>query len=311
MAILLRGDDAIGDEEQTTNSNNEPRITFHNGKWTEFKNHCNSIRFHNVPLINIIILTILSFLLCKLSTRYHRLYTRSSIVATVATNLVLFGIADSMAQSITAFFARPNQFNDITNTSNPAQNLPGITQYLRSLSTGDSPEQWFVDFGQFSEYDPPDDHIGEFDESYTEAISRMHDATKFNFRRFVSFVLWGFFQAFIQVAWYLFLNNMYTDDPTFVGVLERDLTDQLCFSPISLACFFTYSTIVTEGGTMDDAKKKLRKVYLPTLACNFCLWFPVQFINFLIMPHRLQVPFSSTVGVLWNCFLSIRNAAAS
>lgn len=48
-------------------------------------------------------MTIFAFLLFKLVFRYHKLYTKSSLLATIATNLVLFGIADTMAQSIPAF----------------------------------------------------------------------------------------------------------------------------------------------------------------------------------------------------------------
>ncbi len=301
----------------------------------QIEERCSILRIHNVPLINISIIFVLVYLLYRLSTRYYKLYTRSSLLATIATNLVLFGIADTIAQSISAFFAESGRihldddikhgsaigdgYNDADGDSRSRSSSVSssgyaleINRYVRSMNLSDSPEHYFVDYGDVSpDMSPVDVELGEGNSPARQIRNNGMDfsPTRFIFRRFFAFMLWGFIQAFIQVAWYSFLNSMYTDDPTIVGVLERDLTDQLCFSPVSLACFFTYGTIVIESGTMEDVRSKLYKIYISTLACNFCLWFPVQFINFLVMPRRFQVPFSSTIGVLWNCFLSFRNAA--
>ncbi len=304
----------------------------------KIEERCSAVRIHNIPLINIGIISVLVYLLCRLSTKYHKLYTRSSLLATIATNLVLFGIADTMAQSISAFFSDSRRIhlddtikrgdtdeynyeddNQSSRSRTSSVSSSGyaleINRYVRSMNLSDSTEHYFVDYGDVSpdmSPTPVDVELGEGGNPARQIqVKRVEfSPTRFIFRRFFAFMLWGFIQAFIQVAWYSFLNSMYTDDPTIVGVLERDLTDQLCFSPVSLICFFTYGTIVIESGTMQDVRSKLFRIYLSTLACNFCLWFPVQFINFLVMPRRFQVPFSSAVGVLWNCFLSFRNASA-
>ncbi|KAG7819475.1 hypothetical protein KL928_002149 [Ogataea angusta] len=247
-------------------------------------------RVRNVPVPNLLILVLFAYFLAKLTTRYHQLYTKSSLVATMATNIVLYGIADTLAQSITAYCQQ---------ASFQERNLPyNIATYLETLVPR-RPEDYFVDYGEDGEISVQ--QIGET----TEAAP-----PTFQVRRFAGFVFWGFLMSFVQVVWYSFLNAMYKDVPTFVSVLERVLTDQLCFSPVSLACFFTYGTLVIEQGSADDVREKLYRVYLSTLACNFCLWFPVQFVNFLVMPKSFQVPFSSGIGVLWNCFLSLRNATS-
>ncbi|OBA16494.1 uncharacterized protein OGAPODRAFT_36086, partial [Ogataea polymorpha] len=245
-------------------------------------------RVRNVPVPNLLILVIFAYFLARLTTKYHQLYTKSSLVATMATNIVLYGIADTLAQSITAYCQQ---------TSFQERNLPyNIATYLETLVPR-RPEDYFVDYGEDGEIS-----VHQVEETTESSLPT------FQVRRFAGFVFWGFLMSFVQVVWYSFLNAMYKDVPTFVSVLERVLTDQLCFSPVSLACFFTYGTLVIEQGSVDDVKEKLYRVYLSTLACNFCLWFPVQFVNFLVMPKSFQVPFSSGVGVLWNCFLSLRNA---
>ncbi|KAG7811700.1 hypothetical protein KL921_001966 [Ogataea angusta] len=247
-------------------------------------------RVRNVPVSNLLILVLFAYFLAKLTTRYHQLYTKSSLVATMATNIVLYGIADTLAQSITAYCQQ---------ASFQERNLPyNIATYLETLVPR-RPEDYFVDYGEDGEISVQ--QVG----NTTEAAP-----PTFQVRRFAGFVFWGFLMSFVQVVWYSFLNAMYKDVPTFVSVLERVLTDQLCFSPVSLACFFTYGTLVIEQGSADDVREKLYRVYLSTLACNFCLWFPVQFVNFLVMPKSFQVPFSSGIGVLWNCFLSLRNATS-
>ncbi|KAG7840403.1 hypothetical protein KL942_002354 [Ogataea angusta] len=247
-------------------------------------------RVRNVPVPNLLILVLFAYFLAKLTTRYHQLYTKSSLVATMATNIVLYGIADTLAQSITAYCQQ---------ASFQERNLPyNIATYLETLVPR-RPEDYFVDYGEDGEISVQ--QVG----NTTEAAP-----PTFQVRRFAGFVFWGFLMSFVQVVWYSFLNAMYKDVPTFVSVLERVLTDQLCFSPVSLACFFTYGTLVIEQGSADDVREKLYRVYLSTLACNFCLWFPVQFVNFLVMPKSFQVPFSSGIGVLWNCFLSLRNATS-
>ncbi|KAG7894932.1 hypothetical protein KL905_000169 [Ogataea polymorpha] len=247
-------------------------------------------RVRNVPVPNLLILVIFAYFLARLTTKYHQLYTKSSLVATMATNIVLYGIADTLAQSITAYCQQ---------TSFQERNLPyNIATYLETLVPR-RPEDYFVDYGEDGEIS-----VHQVEETTESSLPT------FQVRRFAGFVFWGFLMSFVQVVWYSFLNAMYKDVPTFVSVLERVLTDQLCFSPVSLACFFTYGTLVIEQGSVDDVKEKLYRVYLSTLACNFCLWFPVQFVNFLVMPKSFQVPFSSGVGVLWNCFLSLRNATS-
>ncbi|OWB61807.1 hypothetical protein B5S32_g5396 [[Candida] boidinii] len=79
---------------------------------------------------------IFSILLIRLTFHYHRLYTYSSIIATIATNLVLYGIADTLAQSITAYFTGIKiklHENEILNNYRPrTQSI--VTKYIHNLT---------------------------------------------------------------------------------------------------------------------------------------------------------------------------------
>lgn len=277
---------------------------------------CNSYRIFNITIINYGILSMFGYLLVKLTLRYHKLYTKSSILATISTNVVLYGISDTLAQSVTQFFEGGSTFGSMGWLSHPRQRR-GEDNFIRITLGETDPDavasDLFVDYGESIE--AIDAHAYAVDIERSDYGADTQNITQhysdFNFRRFFGFIAWGFIMAFIQVAWYMFLNAMFTDMPTIVSVLERDLTDQLLFSPISLASFFAFTTIIIEGGDTESYKEKMYKLYVTTLAVSFSVWFPVQFINFSVMPKKFQVPFSSSVGVVWNCFLSFRNATAS
>ncbi|KAK6198557.1 uncharacterized protein RJT21DRAFT_49008 [Scheffersomyces amazonensis] len=305
----------------------------------------NCIRIYNIPLLNFIIISILGSFLIKLMTKYTNLYMKSSLITIIVTNLVLYGISESLAQSILSY--KPNQpgisfrFNPnapsvgLSFNSNDLINRGNLNQLdTRDIgSTGFNvyrDEEEAVDLGnvevnsrnatdnisideegveRFIEYLQNDNESIEDNNfnNFGDLPSPIVELTYYQFNRLAGFMCWGFIMAFIQCWWYKFLQ-IYSTDPKFIEVLRKVLTDQLCFSPISLFSFFTYGTIVLENGTWDQAKIKLSKIYLKTLLINYSVWFPVQFFNFLIVPRNFQVPFSSSVSVLWNCFLSMRNS---
>lgn len=269
----------------------------------------NSYRAYNVPLFNYCILVVFGYLLIKLSFRYHLLYTKSSLVATILTNVVLYGIADTCAQSIPGWVRSRSLVARVP--TNVMVTLDAMeTGRFRETPNGSQEDisSTFADYGDgFIGTTPYNVEINS--DAFTESDNPEDVTVAFNFTRFIGFICWGFFMAFIQVMWYMFLNSMFNDMPTIVTILERDLVDQLCFSPVSLACFFAYTTMVIEQGSKEDYVNKMVTLYISTLFVSFSVWFPVQFVNFAIIPKNLQVPFSSSVGVLWNCFLSFRNAS--
>lgn len=259
---------------------------------------------YHIPAANYAIISVLTVFLIKLTRRYLRLYTWSSLAATIATNLVLYGIADTMAQLILAYEV-------------------GSRRLRQRSSTTDSVLLGLDDAGYFTDDDDDMDRFMAYLDSQEQSAPAPAPTPApaapsppppplvvFLFRRLAGFMVWGFILAFVQVWWYLFLQ-IYSNDPTIVATLRKVLTDQLLFLPISLFCFFQYGTRVLEGGSSDDASAKLRQVYFSTLVINWSLWIPVQSINLSIVPRSMQVPFSSTIGVFWNCFLSWRSSRAA
>lgn len=269
----------------------------------------NCVRVYNVPAINVAIIAVLSTFLLKLTTKYTELYMKNSLITIIVTNLVLYGISETLAQTLLCFRA-----SDAAVSVRIHDGTRAVLFNSNDISVG---TQNSAPYDEDATSDVEEESLDRFLEYLRNPevpeIAGTPGApvqlTYFQFNRLAGFMCWGFVMAFVQCWWYKFLQ-IYSKHPQFVEVLRKVMSDQFCFSPVSLFCFFTYGTIVLESGTWEDAKAKLRRLYLQTLMINYSVWFPVQFINFLLVPRSFQVPFSSSVAVLWNCFLSMRNSAS-
>lgn len=282
----------------------------------------NAPRVHNVPVLNMCIVAILGFFLAKLTTKYKELYMKNSLVTIIVTNLVLYGISETLAQSILSFhWDSPLLSFSLVDPSADGSGYVALntrTEHAAQPQFREDPEDFGSDdsdiddenLDQFLQYLRSDTSLPYQSETAgPETPAHLHPLAYYKFGRLAGFMCWGFVMAFVQCWWYRFLQ-IYSKHPQFVEVLRKVMSDQFCFLPVSLFCFFTYGTIVLENGTWADARVKLQKLYLQTLVINYCVWFPVQFINFLLVPRDFQVPFSSSVSVLWNCFLSMRNSTS-
>lgn len=281
-----------------------------------------SVGFLRITIVHWVLLVTWIVLLLNFTSVYRKMYNKSALFTTMCTNVLLFGISDILAQCAVCYMSSKMDpipgFIDSTarNLIDQLQLSSGDHQLHRQNDRGEDDDD---DISIFNDYGPSRLQTGMYDPGieidpghHEESGDNSEDGSyKFDVYRWLCFMFWGLFLSFFQVPWYKFLNYFYTEDPTVVQVLERVLSDQLVYSPISLYCFFMYSNYIMEGGDADSFRKKIEKVYISTLGCNYLVWPMVQFVNFLVMPKHFQVPFSSSVGVLWNCFLSMRNASHS
>lgn len=279
------------------------------------------MRIYNVSVIHWALLVVWLSLLLSFATVYGRLYSASALVATLCANVLLFGVSDIMAQTIQSFLS--HRIDPLSRAFDTPFFISGLGDELGFTRSGDEDEEVQSDH-DYTDGDE-DDNLSVFNDYGSPMSNRaianinssadLYDAPDapeshiFAFYRWICFIFWGFIISFFQVPWYKFLNFFYTEDPSIIQVLERVLSDQLLYSPISLYCFFMYSNYVTESGDAATFDKKIQRLFISTLGCNYLVWPMVQMINFSIVPKHLQVPFSSSVGILWNCFLSMRNAS--
>lgn len=112
----------------------------------------------------------------------------------------------------------------------------------------------------------------------------------FDFERLTRFMAYGFLMAPIQFRWFKFLEKTFpiTKTNAFPQAMKRVAFDQLIFAPFGVAAFFTAMT-VAEGGGRRAVSQKLRDMYVPTLKANYVLWPAVQVVNFRLMPVQFQL----------------------
>ncbi len=181
----------------------------------------------------------------------------------MVTNAVLGGVADTVAQSITAIRERALR---------------------KGAGTPLSPKQ-----------DPIAIEIHELDRKNPFNDRELVPDSKllpppFDFERLTRFMAYGFCMAPLQFRWFKFLEKTFpiTKTAAFVPAMKRVVFDQLIFAPFGLGVFFTAMT-VAEGGGRRAVESKLRDMYVPTLKANFMLWPAVQVINFRLMPVQFQL----------------------
>ncbi|CCF55866.1 hypothetical protein KAFR_0A04310 [Kazachstania africana CBS 2517] len=280
-------------------------------KLLHFAEDITQFKLYNVTIVHWTLFLLWLWLLWSLTNVYNDLYQRSAHFASMCTNVILFGLSDIIAQSITCYFS--SSIDPIPQIIDSTAN-----EFMHQWRHNASPSQNNEDTGYesdnysvFNDYGLSAISSNVSDFEFNTEYSKLRDTSIFNFWRWVCFMFWGLFISNFQVPWYKILNYFYTEDPTVIQVLERVLSDQLLYSPLFLYFFFTYSNFIMERGDSETYRIKIERLYISTLGCNLLVWPLAQFINFLIIPKHFQVPFSSSVGVLWNCFLSMRNASNS
>lgn len=216
----------------------------------------------------------------RLVTKFNSYYANKPVLTTMITNAVLGGIADTVAQSLTAIRTR-------------AKSLPTTNSGARSVVS---------------------DTILEMDDLSEKPktplpLSRL-PSPPFDFERLTRFMAYGFLMAPVQFQWFTALSRWFpiTKSRGLTPALQRVAMDQLIFAPIGLGCFFTFMT-VAEGGGRRAVVKKFQDVYVPALRANYMLWPVVQMLNFRVVPFQFQIPFVSSVGIAWTAYLSLTNAA--
>lgn len=181
----------------------------------------------------------------------------------MVTNAVLGGVADTVAQSITAVRERALR-------KNPGRPLDPKQDALA------------IEIHELDRKNPLNDRDLIPDSKVLPP--------PFDFERLTRFMAYGFCMAPIQFRWFKFLEKAFpiTKTAAFGPAMKRVAFDQLIFAPFGLGVFFTAMTLA-EGGGQKGVKDKLRDMYVPTLKANYLLWPAVQVINFRLMPVQFQL----------------------
>lgn len=236
--------------------------------------------FGRIPLLHLIVSLVELALMARLVSRFNEYYATRPILTMMVSNAILGGIADTVAQSITAIRQRA----------------------VRQVGGVKKDDTIAIEIHELDRKNPLTDH-------YLIPASNLLPPP-FDFERLSRFMAYGFVMAPLQFKWFSLLSRMFPmgKSASIAPALKMMAVDQVAYAPISLAWFFAVMT-VAEGGGKRAVTQKLKDMYPSTLKANYLVWPAVQMINFRLMPLQFQLPFVSSVGIAWTAYLSLSNAA--
>jgi len=236
--------------------------------------------YGKIPLLHAAVFLLQMAAVSLLARKYNSYYASRPVLTTMITNAVLGGIADTVAQTLTAIRQRA----------------------VRKKGGPDKDDFLAIEIHELDRRNPLND-------SDIIPDSKILPPP-FDFERTVRFMSYGFIMSPLQHRWFKFLSSTFpmSKTSTWLPALKRVSFDQFLFAPAGLACFFTFMT-VAEGGGKRAVQRKFQDIYVPALKANWLVWPAVQIVNFRIMPIQYQIPFVSTVGIAWTAYLSLTNSA--
>lgn len=177
----------------------------------------------------------------------------------MVTNAILGGIADTVAQSITAIRTRASR---------------------KSVSS--DKDEFAIEIHELSR------KSADFERDFVPDSKALPPS--FDFERLTRFMAYGFCVAPLQFKWFRFLERAFpmTKTSAFGPAMKRVVFDQFVYAPFGVGLFFVAMT-VAEGGGRRAVSSKLRDMYVPTLKANYVVWPAVQIVNFRLMPVQFQL----------------------
>mmetsp|Transcript_9306 Transcript_9306/g.13819 ORF Transcript_9306/g.13819 Transcript_9306/m.13819 type:complete len:246 (+) Transcript_9306:265-1002(+) len=119
----------------------------------------------------------------------------------------------------------------------------------------------------------------------------------------------------LLAVWYPYLDrlclkyNIATKYGLWGAPIAKVLADEFLMDPPCLCLFYGYMN-VCEGGTIETYKTKLRSEFLISWATSLAVWPFVLLGTFRFLPVYAQAPLINVCCIVWDGFLSHRNAVA-
>jgi hypothetical protein len=130
-----------------------------------------------------------------------------------------------------------------------------------------------------------------------QGLERSDHGEPFSVSRSVRFSAWALATTPIVHFWYGRLAA------ARLSPLARTAADQLLYAPPATAAFLFAMGVGAQGTGLEGGISRMSN--LPrVLRENFCVWVPVQLLNFMFIPLPLQVAFGNVVGLFWAVRLS-------
>jgi protein Mpv17 len=119
------------------------------------------------------------------------------------------------------------------------------------------------------------------------------------------------FSGPISHVWYTILESIVgrvvIQEQKVWGIALRMLLDAFLFSPVAVAGYFTWRTLL-EGKGLDGVHDKLQHTWKGALLASWHFWPLVNIVNFSVVPVQYRVLYNNSLSFLWNGYLTQLNA---
>ena len=152
--------------------------------------------------------------------------------------------------------------------------------------------------------------------STTTTTELSHFAKHYQVHRTAQCASYGaFFTGPIIATWYPFLEKLCTRYQLtarygiWAAPIAKVWADEFLMDPPTLVAFYGYMNLC-EGGNWDSFRHKLSQEFLRSWMTSLAVWPVVLLGTFRYLPVYAQAPWINACCIVWDGFLSHRNAAA-
>ena len=147
---------------------------------------------------------------------------------------------------------------------------------------------------------------------------------RYNVRRAAALVLVeGFYRGMLQQVIIAWIISAFSGDmlrriglgrlfgAELCALLERVSFNQFVIAPNVYYSMFFITTGAFQGLSWGQIVKRWRTQLPKLIGLNSLYWFPVQLLQFAVVPMQYKVPFICAAGLVWNVILSMLAGSAS
>jgi protein Mpv17 len=107
----------------------------------------------------------------------------------------------------------------------------------------------------------------------------------------------------ISHAWYSVLEKLVTVRHLYLNVAFKLLFDAFLFSPIAVAGYFVWRSVL-EGKDLEGIRTKLQLKWRNATLASWQFWPAANVISFSLVPVQFRVLYNNILSAVWNGYLS-------
>jgi len=107
----------------------------------------------------------------------------------------------------------------------------------------------------------------------------------------------GFTTGLVSHFWYIWLDRRLGSVRKFSLVTKKVLLDQILFSPVNLAVYFSTVGILERSSIKRVAEEIKEKGMEQIYVVEWIVWPPAQYFNFLCLPLRYRILFDNIISL--------------